>query len=218
MSFLEFENPVRVKICGITGAADAEMAIAAGADALGFNFCRASRRGISFEESRGWISSLAGRIFRVAVVVNATRDELSAMREANCFEAVQFHGDETPDFCVCAGFPVWIRAVRVRSSESLKSVLNYETPYLLLDAWSEAAYGGTGRRPDWNLLSEFVNKQPARRVILAGGLAPENVREAVRMVQPHAVDVATGVESSPGRKSVARVSNFIRAARSAWCS
>jgi phosphoribosylanthranilate isomerase len=215
MNFLEAENSVRIKICGITNRSDAEMALAAGADALGFNFWRASKRGISLEESRAWISSLAGRAFRVAVVVNATHDELSSMRQSGCFEAVQFHGDETPEDCARAGFPVWIRAIRVKGEESLQAALHYETPYLLLDAWSNAAYGGTGLRLDWELVSEFVSAHPAKHVILAGGLGPENIRDAIRLVRPYAVDVASGVESSPGRKSRERVAEFLKAARCA---
>jgi phosphoribosylanthranilate isomerase len=215
MNFLEPGNPTRIKICGITSPADAEMAVAAGADALGFNFYRGSKRRILFKESRQWINSLSGRAFRVAVVVNAALDELETLRESGCFEAVQFHGDETPEFCARAGFSVWIRAVRVKCKQSLREALRYDTSYLLLDAWSEAAYGGTGRRLDWGLMREFVAAQPAKQVVLAGGLGPENVREAIRIVQPHAVDAASGVESSPGRKAGDRVSDFIRAVRAA---
>lgn len=213
MNFLEPGNPVRIKICGITSPADAEMAAAAGADALGFNFYRGSKRCISFEESQAWIASLAGRAFRVAVVVNAGTNELRNLRDSGCFEALQFHGDETPEFCADAGFPAWIRAVRVRSEESLREALRYDTPYLLLDAWSETAYGGTGCRLDWHLVREFVVAHPDRQVILAGGLAPENIREAIRISHPHAVDAAGGVETSPGRKDRDRVVNFVRAVR-----
>jgi phosphoribosylanthranilate isomerase len=215
MNFLEPGNPTRIKICGITSPADAEMAVAAGADALGFNFFRGSKRCLLFEENRKWIYSLSGQIFRVAVVVNAGMDELQTLRKSGCFEAVQFHGDETPEFCERAGFSVWIRAVRVKCEESLREALRYNTSYLLLDAWSESAYGGTGRRPDWDLMREFVAAQPGRHIVLAGGLGPENVREAIRIVQPHAVDAASGVERSLGRKASDRLSDFVRAARAA---
>jgi phosphoribosylanthranilate isomerase len=208
-------DPVRVKICGITNAVDAEMAIAAGADALGFNFYAGSKRRILFEESRDWISALEGRAFRVAVVVNSDRSELDALRDSECFEAVQFHGDETPELCAGAGFPVWIRAVRVRDRESLHEALEYDTRYLLLDGWSENSYGSTGARLDWDLVHEFIVAQPARQVILAGGLGPENVRQAIQIARPHAVDAASGVESSPGRKSRMLVTDFIRRARAA---
>ena len=214
MNFLGPGDPVRVKICGITSAADAEMAIAAGADALGFNFYSGSKRRILFEESRDWISALEGRAFRVAVVVNSGRSELEALRDSRCFEAVQFHGDETPELCAHAGFPVWIRAVRVRDRPSLQQALRYDTRYLLLDAWSESAYGGTGTELDWVLAREFVAAQPARQVILAGGLGPDNVREAIEVARPYAVDAASGVESSPGKKSGVLVADFVRRARS----
>ena len=213
MSFLEPGDPVRIKICGLTSLSDAEVSVDAGADALGFNFFRGSKRYISFTECRAWIETLAGRAFRVAVVVNASMDEMRMLRDSGCFEAVQFHGDETPEYCARAGFPAWIRAVRVRGRESLEDALRYDTPYLLLDAWSESAYGGTARHTDWNLALEFVVAQPARKVILAGGLGPENVREAIRSVRPHAVDSASGLESSPGRKARDRVVDFVRAAR-----
>jgi phosphoribosylanthranilate isomerase len=215
MNFLEPGRPVQVKICGITTEEDALMAIDAGADALGFNFFSGSKRYISFGENQAWIASLAGRAFRVAVVVNAAKDELDALRDSGCFEAVQFHGDETPELCADAGFPVWIRAVRVENEESLASALRYDTPHLLLDKWSAVAYGGTGRSVDWESAAEFVAAHPARRVILAGGLNPENVGQAIRTVRPHAVDTASGVESSPGRKDRLRVTNFIQAARAA---
>ncbi len=171
-----------------------------------------------FEENRSWIASLVGHVFRVAVVVNATLEELTALRESGCFEAVQFHGNETPELCATIGFPVWIRAVRVQGEHSLAQALQFNTPHLLLDAWSDASYGGTGRNIDWGSAARFVAAQPSRRLILAGGLDPGNVREAIRAVRPHAVDVASGVESSPGRKDIRRIRDFVRAVRESLCS
>jgi phosphoribosylanthranilate isomerase len=213
MNFLEPGPPVRIKICGITTQEDASMAIAAGADALGFNFFRGSRRFISLEENRSWIASLVGQAFRVAVVVNATVDELTALRESGCFEAVQFHGTETPELCASIGFPAWIRALRVQGEHSFAQALQFATPNLLLDAWSDTSHGGTGRNIDWSAAARFVAAQPSKRLILAGGLTPENVGDAIRAVRPHAVDVASGVESSPGRKDIRRIRDFIRIAR-----
>ncbi len=218
MNFLESGPPVRIKICGITAHDDASMAIEAGADALGFNFFRGSRRFISFEQNRSWIASLAGQVFRVAVVVNAALEELTALRESGCFEAVQFHGNETPELCANIGFPVWIRAVRVKGEHSFAQALQFNTSYLLLDAWSDAAYGGTGRNIEWGSAAKFVAAQPSKRLILAGGLDPGNVREAIRVVRPHAVDTASGVESSPGRKDIRRVRDFVRAVHESLCS
>ena len=213
MNFLEPGLPVRIKICGITAQEDASMAIEAGADALGFNFFPGSQRFISLEENRSWIASLIGQAFRVAVVVNASLEELTALRESGCFEAVQFHGTETPELCATIGFPVWIRAVRVQGEHSLTQALQFKTPHLLLDAWSAGSYGGTGRHVDWTSAARFVAAQPSRRLILAGGLSPENVGDAIRAVRPHAVDVASGVESSPGRKDLRRIRDFVRAVR-----
>ena len=218
MNFLKPGPPVRIKICGITAQQDAFMAIDAGVDALGFNFFRGSRRFISLEENRSWIASLGGQAFRVAVVVNATMGELTALRESGCFEAIQFHGTETPELCATIGFPVWIRAVRVQGEDSLAEALRYDTPNLLLDAWSDSFYGGTGRKVDWTSAARFVAAQPSRRLILAGGLNADNVGDAIRAVRPHAVDVASGVESSPGRKDIRRIRDFVRAVRESLSS
>lgn len=212
MNFFQKAPPLRTKICGLTSPEDAETALACGADALGFNFFPGSKRHIDFAENRHWIAALAGRAQRVAVVVNASPGELAVLRDSGCFEAVQFHGDESPEFCAAAGFPVWIRATRVKDAGTFEEALRYDTPYLLLDAWSESAYGGTGKRLNWDLVREFVIAHPDRRVILAGGLTPHNVREAVRIVRPHAVDVASGVELDPRHKNDYLVREFIKAA------
>jgi phosphoribosylanthranilate isomerase len=214
MSFFT-PGPLRVKICGLTNAADAEMAINAGADALGFNFFPGSKRFIPFAENRGWIADLAGHVDRVAVVVNATPDELAELRDSGCFEAVQFHGDETPEACAAAGFPRWIRAVRVKDADSAAEIDAHATPDILLDAWSPTAYGGTGSRLSWDLARQIIAARPERRIVLAGGLAHTNVREAVRLVRPHGVDVAGGVELEPGRKDEYLTREFIQAAKSA---
>ena len=151
---------------------------------------------------------------RVAVVVNSSAGLLTSLRTAGCFEAIQFHGDEDPAFCAAAGFPVWIRAVRVRDAASLAAALHYETPYLLLDGWSEGSYGGAGLRLDWELARAFAAQNPGRRVILAGGLTPENVASAVAAVRPFAVDVASGVEGADAlRKDPLRIRQFIEAVR-----
>ncbi len=215
MSFFDPGPPLRAKICGITSADDAEVAIAAGADAIGLNLYPGSKRFVDFAENRAWIEALAGRVQRVAVVVNATEAELSVLRKSGCFEAVQFHGDETPEFCAEAGFPTWIRAVRIKDANSFAEALAYTTPYLLLDAWSESAYGGTGHRLNWDAVRDFVIAHRDRRVILAGGLTPHNVRDAVRIVRPHGVDVASGVELEPRRKNEYLVREFVALARSA---
>lgn len=215
MSFFDPSPPLRVKICGITNLEDADIAIRAGTDALGFNFYPGSKRFIDFSEQRAWIAGLQGQVQRIAVVVNASAEEVAVLRESGCFEAIQFHGDETPEFCGASGFAHWIRAVRIKNDDSLREALTYDTPFLLLDGWSPSEYGGTGQRVNWDVAREFTLAHPERRIILAGGLTPSNVRDAVRIARPHAVDVAGGVEMEPRRKNEYLVNEFIRIARGA---
>jgi phosphoribosylanthranilate isomerase len=204
----------RVKICGITTEADARMCVEAGADALGFNFYEKSSRHLSLA-ALDWIQGLEGVADRVAVVVNASSELLETLIRSGCFEAIQFHGDETPEQCATSGAASWMKAIRAKDRETLDSALLFETPHLLLDAWSPSAYGGTGETADWTMLRDFVSEFPEKKFVLAGGLTPRNVAEAIRAVRPAAVDVAGGVESSPGRKDAAKVRDFIQAARSA---
>jgi phosphoribosylanthranilate isomerase len=212
MSLRDANPPLRTKICGLTTPEDAEVAIQGGADALGFNLYPGSKRYIDLAGARDWIFQLKGRVDRVAVVVNATSQELAAIRDSGCFEFIQFHGDETPEFCAAEGGDLWIRAVRVKDAESIRQAASYDTPYLLFDAWSGNGYGGTGMRLDWDTIRDYVLATPERRIILAGGLTPHNVRDAVRIVRPYAVDVASGVELEPGRKDEYLVREFIRLA------
>lgn len=202
----------RVKICGVTTGEDAALAVEAGADAIGINFFAGSKRAVKIGEVSDWVSEIP--VTRIAVVVNATADELSAIRDADCFDGFQFHGDETPEVCAAIAGR-WLRAVRVKDWASLEAALAYETPWLLLDAFSASGYGGTGEGVDLRLADEFVRKEHDRRVILAGGLKSETLAEAVRIVRPHAVDVASGVETpgNPRRKDAARVRDFIAAAK-----
>ncbi len=202
----------RVKVCGVTNAADAAMVVGAGADAVGINLFAGSKRFVELAAVRDWVAELP--VTRVAVVVNATADELAAVREAGCFDAVQYHGDEAPGDCA-AGGGRWLRAVRVKEWASLVAALEYATPWLLLDAFSAAGYGGTGAGVDLGLAGEFVRMERDRRVILAGGLRPETVGAAVRTVRPHGVDVASGVEvvGDARRKDAERVREFVAAAK-----
>lgn len=210
-------TPAAPKICGITTPEDAERAIEAGAGALGFNFYPPSPRSISVDGDLLWITKLKKDypdIAFVAVVVNPESEHLELLEKLASFDAIQFHGDETPEFCASAGsaFPFWIKALRVRSQADLDMATLFKTPFLLLDAAVPGTYGGSGHTIDWNLASGFVMSHPERRLILAGGLTPENVAAAVAQVHPHAVDVASGVESAPGKKDLEKVKEFITAA------
>lgn len=188
-----------------------------GAGALGFNFYPPSPRSISPDADLGWVQKLAHSypdIALVAVVVNPEELLLRRLKEADCFAAIQFHGDEPPEFCEKEGgaFPCWIKALRIRSEEDLRTAEPYRTPYLLLDAAVPGSYGGSGHTIDWGLAAGFVKAHPDKHVILAGGLTPENVATAVAQVHPHAVDVASGVESAPGQKDPRKVREFIASA------
>jgi len=186
----------------------------AGAGALGFNFFPGSKRFIDPAAAIPWIRELGDAVARVAVVVNPDKALVTKLAEAGCFEAIQFHGDETPDFCRRAGFVPWIKAIRVQSADSLAAALEFSAAAILLDSWSAGAYGGTGHRLDWDLARDFLKAHPDRRFVLAGGLNVGNVRQAVRIVQPAAVDVASGVESSPRKKDPYLVREFVDQVRS----
>ncbi len=203
-----------VKICGITSEKDALECVEAGVDALGFNFFPGSSRYISLE-SLDWIRGLNGLVDRVAVVVNPEQELIDKLWHSGCFEMIQFHGDESPTRCAMSGVTNWMKAIRVRNPESLAEANRFSTPHILLDSWSPAAYGGTGKTADWKMTGEFLAQHPEHRFVLAGGLTPDNVAEAIRTARPAAVDVAGGVEESPGKKDPARVRAFLQAARGA---
>ena len=208
-------GPLRTKICGITNSADAALVVSAGADALGINFFPQSPRYVALEEARAWLEPLRGQIDRVAVVVNPSVGEISAIRASGCFEWIQFHGDESPEFCAAEGGEHWIKAIRARDDEALQDSLNYATDYILVDGWKAGSYGGTGARLNWDVMREFILRTKEKRVLLAGGLTPHNVQDAVRIVRPYGVDVASGVELEAGRKNEYLVREFIRVACSA---
>lgn len=203
----------KVKICGITSAEDAHAVVAAGADALGINFWPSSKRYIPMESARAWLPDVG--VARVGVFVNATLAEISAVVESGLIDLAQLHGDETPEFAqalVDRGVPI-IKAVGVKDEASLAATSDFPTEGILLDAYCPGEYGGVGETFDWKLARKFVDENPGKRVILAGGLNPENVREAVAAVAPFAVDIASGVESAPGVKDLVKVRQLIERVR-----
>lgn len=203
---------VRVKICGVTNREDALAAIELGADALGFNLFPGSKRFIEIDRKAAWIQALPPFVTRVAVLVNVPLEEARRVAERPEIDLVQFHGDE--DAAYCREFSrlgrSFVKAVRLRDAASVEMADRFSTPHVLLDACAGAAFGGTGALVDLALAAECVRRHPALRIILAGGLKPENVRGAVRAVRPYAVDVASGVEADgdPRRKSVDRMGRF----------
>lgn len=203
---------VRVKICGITSVDDALAAVAAGADALGFMFYERSSRKISLETASTIKSALPPFVVRVGVFADATENVIRSATLCG-LNALQFHGSEPPDFLRRFSPMTTIKAFRIQNASSLAQLSAYNTSAWLLDNYTPAQLGGTGTAFNWDLACEA--RKLGRPIILAGGLTPENVAEAVRKVRPYAVDVSSGVESSPGRKDPNKVAAFIRAAKSA---
>ncbi len=201
---------VKVKICGITNLEDALAAIAAGADALGFVFHPLSPRHVSPELAAEIIRSLPPFVQTVGLFVDQNLPLLNATADQCGLDLIQLHGEETPEYCQAVQRRV-IKAFRVKDSSTLDSLLRYHVSGYLLDAWSPAAHGGTGQTFNWEIAAEAVKR--GQRIILAGGLTPENVSEAITQVGPYAVDVSSGVESAPGRKDSDRIRTFIEHVR-----
>ena len=209
------ERAVQIKICGITSSADALDAVECGADALGFNLFRGSRRFVDLNAAAQWIRRLPAKIPRVAVLVSPTWDEAMTTLNSQLFHSLQLHGDESPEFCrrlAQAGIQ-FTKALPVAGEESLLQPADFSTPRILLDSRSPEGFGGTGLSFPWSLARRFIADHPDFQVILAGGLTPENVVEAINTAQPVGVDVTSGVEASIGRKDRRRLAAFISAAR-----
>jgi phosphoribosylanthranilate isomerase len=208
---------VFVKICGITNVEDALAAIDAGADALGFNLVPRSKRYIDIDKAAGWISKLPNEVRKVALVADPNWEDACRIGQLSFIDALQLHGSESPEFCrrlADIGIP-FAKAIPVTGSRSLAGLPNYFTDTMILDSTERGNFGGTGKPFPWKFAPEFVRHHPKIAVILAGGLNPENVGDAIRVVGPRGVDVSTGVEVSPGRKDVASVKAFVEAARRA---
>ncbi len=199
----------RVKVCGITSSEDALCAVRLGASALGFVFYEKSPRFVAPSEAKEIIRQIPPFVTKVGVFVNAGVDYLREAKDIAGFDVYQFHGDETPEFCATFGED-YIKAIRVKDSGSLDAVELYDTDAFLFDTYSPDAYGGTGENFSWDVLSG--RKLEGKFVILSGGLNPDNVRDAIRAVDPYAVDVSSGVESSPGIKDHLEIKRFMEAA------
>lgn len=200
----------QVKICGVTSVADAQHAAAAGADMIGLMFYPKSPRYISLSTAAEIARAIPPLVLRVGVFVDPTEEQvMQAIAECG-LGLLQFHGNEAPEFCRQFGL-MSVKAFRVRDESSLAALAKYNTDAFLLDAYSNAALGGTGEKFNWELALEA--KKVGKPIILAGGLTPENVAAAVNYVQPLAVDVSSGVESAPGKKDPAKVTAFIKAAK-----
>jgi phosphoribosylanthranilate isomerase len=202
----------RVKICGITNLEDALAAVEAGADLLGFNFYKRSPRYVTPEVARGIVEKLPESVACVGVFVNEPEPEAveRIAREAGV-GAAQLHGDETPEFCSRIRGLLTIKALRVGPGYDAARAAEFGTDAVLLDAFVKGEWGGTGHTFDWTLARRTRESVP--KLFLAGGLTPENVAAAVEAVNPYAVDVCSGVESAPGRKSIQLMHRFIEAVK-----
>jgi phosphoribosylanthranilate isomerase len=217
-------NVFQVKICGVTSVGDALAACAAGADALGLNLFSGSKRYVIEEEARRIASALPAEVLKVGVFVNAEAAHVRRCAETLHLDLVQLHGDEPPEYLAqLAGQPV-LKAFRL-SSDGLASVQQYLNrcrqldclpAMVLLDAFQAGEYGGTGLALDWPALADWRKRLPEVGLVLAGGLTPENVAQAIQTVRPSAVDTASGVETAPGIKDPAQMQAYITAARQAF--
>ena len=200
---------LRVKICGITRQEDALAAARAGADAIGLHFYKKSVRYVTPEQAMLITKQLPPFLSVAGVFVNAEREEILRTAELCRLDYIQLHGNETPDSFI--NLPArTIKTVRVGSVEDLYGLERYPVDALLLDAKIGDQYGGTGQCFDWSLLNGLTTSMP---LILAGGLRPDNIAEAVKATNPQAVDVSSGVESAPAIKSYDKMQKFIQNAR-----
>jgi phosphoribosylanthranilate isomerase len=201
----------RVKFCGITRPEDAELAVELGAWALGFILWRRSPRAADPAVAAGIALALRRRVELVGVFVNASLEEIAHAAEALHLSHVQLHGDEGPAFCAEAGRRTGakvIKAIRVAGASDFQDLERFHTDFHLLDTAARGRYGGSGETWDWALASKRARKVP---VILSGGLTAENVAAGIEAVDPYAVDVASGVEASPGIKDPDKLAAFMAA-------
>lgn len=205
-------NLPRVKICGITNAADALHAVCCGADALGFVFYERSPRCVAPGQVRDIIATLPPLVTVVGLFVNEKVEEIRRVADVCGLDVIQLHGDESPAMCLELIPYRVIKAVRLRDADAPEDLDRYPGGAILLDAYVPDRFGGTGHRCDWQLASRIARRRPT---ILAGGLDPGCVADAVRTVRPYGVDVSSGVERAPGVKDPQKVAAFIRNAKSA---
>lgn len=212
-------HPLRVKICGVTSPADVAACAAAGADAVGVNFYPGSPRFVDPRQSQPLLRSIPPLMAGVGVFVGLPFRQITAMAYQLGLRTIQYHGDDREPV---DSFPFsLVVAFRVRDRQSLSEidsylercrVVNQLPAAIMIDAFVEGKEGGTGRTAPWNLLADY---RPGVPLILAGGLTPENVAEAIQAVRPDGVDVASGVEITPGRKDPDKVKRFVENAREA---
>lgn len=203
------------KICGLTSLPEALQCAEAGADAIGINFYPKSKRYHALDEAALWLTQLPAGLSRVAVLVNAPAAELHRIATSGVIDVLQFHGDESPEILTDArryGLPI-IKALPLLPDTTIASLRAWPADALLLDAYAPGTYGGTGHTIDWTHAAAIIAEMAPCPIILSGGLTADNIHAAVQQTRPAGVDVASGVELSPGRKDPDKVHAFIRNAR-----
>jgi len=213
-----------IKICGITRPDDARATVRAGADAIGLNFYPQSPRAIDLQRAEAIIAVLPAEIIKVGLFVNAPIKEICQLYDTLGLNLIQLHGDEPPELLAALGGRPVMKAFRVAAAEGLNTIISFLGTcsalgclprMILLDAPLTRGFGGSGKLADWSLAKEYGENHRKPVLVLAGGLKPENVAEAIRMTGVGAVDTASGVESEPGIKDPAYVTAFVHAARTA---
>lgn len=201
---------VKVKICGITNREDALAAVDAGADALGFVFYRGSPRYVVPDIAKDIVKSLPPFVTTVGVFVDETEEEIERIIRHAAIDVAQFHGHEMPEACT-----IWsraIKAIRVKELIDLEPLKHYRVSAFLLDTYTSESFGGTGQIFNWDIA---VAAKEFGKIILSGGLSPDNIEKAVRWVKPYAVDVSSGVEEDKGKKDHKKIRLFIEKAKAA---
>ena len=201
---------VEVKICGITNISDAFIAAKCGVDALGFIFYPKSQRYVAPAKAKEIIEKLPREIIRVGVFANHEIQDVKEITKFCDLHLIQLHGDESPEYC--AQFPIssLIKAVSCRTEQDIQKLKDYPARAILMDARKPGHYGGTGKNSDWRLAIKVKEMHP---IILAGGLNQENIRKAIEIVRPQAVDINSGVEISPGKKDPDKIREVIELVR-----
>ncbi len=199
----------RVKFCGFTEENDVDQAVALGVDALGFVFYEPSSRYVTPEHAANLTRSVPAFVTRVGLFVNEQADSIKRIFETARLNLIQYHGEETPEFCDTVGLP-YIKAFRVQQGMDLQAEMDRypNASGFLLDAYVKGQPGGTGERFDWGLIP-----QSHAPIILAGGLTPDNAKDAIEQVAPWALDVSGGIETKPGRKDPDKMARFMEACR-----
>ncbi|MGD1152593.1 MAG: phosphoribosylanthranilate isomerase [Syntrophales bacterium] len=203
---------MEIKICGITNMEDAVMAFAYGADALGFIFYEKSPRYVSPETAMRIIRNLPDDISKVGVFVNHDIHAVRQIYEFCGLDLIQLHGDESPDYCREFSQSILIKAISPRNEEDLGIVKRYGVKAVIIDARDSGLYGGTGKKSNWELAAKL---KEMHLLVLSGGLNAGNILEGIRTVSPHAVDVNSGVELSPGKKDPKQVQSMIETVHAA---